>query len=451
VLLISLVAAALAQQAGPTGGLAGALLFTETDNPLDRETGVVGRLGVSILPIFDIEAEVGRMEGDTRDLRIVYWLINPRINTVYHFTPNKRADVFFSLGAGLQYVKVLRDSEGAQPDALDRALYKNPSSDFVMNGGPGLLLHLAGPLHIRTDLRWYGSFGPDSTNEQPDTYQNLEWTLGFDLRHEEPPDKDGDGIKNKYDQCPEDAEDFDDFEDDDGCPELDNDKDGVRDTRDDCPLDPEDRDGFQDADGCPDPDNDGDGLKDRKDQCPDVAEDFDRFEDDDGCPEKDNDEDGIVDKRDQCPNDPETINNFDDKDGCPDDIPVAVKRFTGVIRGITFETNKAVIRMTSEPTLYDALQVLEDYPDVRLEVQGHTDDVGNDEFNLDLSQARAEAVVQWFVDHGVRYGRFRAVGYGETLPISDNQTDAGRAENRRVEFKLIETPAEPEPGEPAEP
>ena len=446
-MLVSLLfAAAYADdQAGPTGGLAGAMILTEDGSPLERSLGVVGRLGVAILPVFDIEASVGRMEGETRDLGIVYWMVNPRIDTLYHFTPNQRVDVFLALGAGLQYVNVSRESEADQPNFQDRALYVNPSTDFVMNGGPGLTLHLAGPLHLRTDLRWYGTFGPDSTRTEADTYTNLEWTLGLDFRGEAPPDKDGDGIKNKFDDCPEDAEDFDDFEDEDGCPEDDNDGDGVRDKRDECPLDPEDRDGFEDNDGCPDKDNDGDGIRDKKDRCPDAPEDEDGWEDDDGCPERDNDQDGIADKRDQCPVDAETRNNFEDKDGCPDEIPVEVKRFTGIIRGITFETNKAVIRTTSQGTLLDALDVLDTYPDVRLEVQGHTDDIGNDQFNLDLSQARAEAVVFWFVDNGVAPARLRAVGYGETVPVADNNSDAGRAENRRVEFALIE--GAPEEGE----
>ncbi|MDP2314370.1 MAG: OmpA family protein [Pseudomonadota bacterium] len=443
-MLLSLVVSTALAQAGPTGGVAGGLLVMEGTNPLGDAPGVVVRLGVSILPVFDIEASIGRMEGDTRDLHIVYWLLDPRLDTLYHFTPNKRVDVFFSIGAGLEYVNVIRDSKADNPDFNDRALYKNPSSDFVMNGGPGLLLHLAGPIHLRTDLRWFGSFGSDSTAARADTYQNLEWTLGFDLRYEEPPDKDKDGIKNKYDDCPEDPEDFDEFEDDDGCPEEDNDKDGVRDARDDCPNDPEDRDDFEDGDGCPEPDNDGDGIRDKKDRCPDVAEDEDGFEDGDGCPERDNDEDGIPDKRDKCPEDPETRNNFEDKDGCPDEIPVEVTRFTGVIRGITFETNKAVIRTTSQGTLLDALDVLEEFPDVRLEVQGHTDDVGNDQLNLELSQARADAVIQWFFDYGVAPDRLRAVGYGETVPLSDNGTDAGRAENRRVEFRLLEDAPEAE-------
>ncbi len=441
-MLLSLLLPAALAQAGPTGGIAGGILLTEEGSPLDRAPGVVARLGVAILPVFDMEVSVGRMEGETRDLRIVYWLVDPRFDTLYHLTPNKRVDLFLAIGAGLEYVKVMRDSEAQNPDFNDRALYVNPSTDFVMNAGPGIILHLAGPVHLRTDLRWFGTFGSDSTAARADTYQNLEWMLGLDFRHEDPPDKDKDGIKNRFDDCPEEAEDFDGFEDEDGCPEDDNDKDGVRDARDECPLDPEDRDGYEDGDGCPEPDNDGDGIRDKKDECPDVPEDDDGFEDGDGCPERDNDQDGIVDKRDKCPDDPETRNNFEDKDGCPDEIPVEVTRFTGVIRGITFETNKAVIRTTSQDTLLDALDVLDDYPDVRLEVQGHTDDVGNDQFNLELSQARADAVIAWFIDHGTAADRLRAVGFGETVPLADNNSDAGRAENRRVEFRLLEGTAE---------
>ncbi len=443
--LLLFITSAWAQQAGPTGGVVGSLLATPEENPLARSLGVGVRLGVAIVPAFDIEAEVGRSEGETRDLNIVYWMVNPRLSMLFHVSPKSRADVFFAIGGGMQYVKVIRDSEANAPDFNDRALYVNPSSDFVVNAGPGLTLHLAGPLHIRSDVRWYGSFGSDATTANEDAWQNLEWTLGLDLRPEERPDRDGDGIKTRFDDCPDDPEDFDKFEDDDGCPDPDNDQDGIRDGRDDCPLDPEDRDGFEDIDGCPDPDNDQDGLRDRKDACPDNPEDFDRFEDDDGCPERDNDGDGIADRRDKCPNDPETINNFEDADGCPDGIPDAVVRFTGVIRGITFETNKAIIRPSSQTTLLDALDVLDRYPDVRLEVQGHTDDVGNDQFNLDLSQARSEAVVSWFAEHGIDADRLRPVGYGETVPIAENSSDAGRAENRRVEFTLIAgTVTEPE-------
>lgn len=462
---------AFAGESSPTGGFAGGVYLTPEPNPLQGGPEVVGRLGVRVVQPFDLEAELGWVDSETKTLQIRYVLLNPRVNALWHFTPDKRADLFIATGAGIQWVNVSRDSEAYDPGINDRALYRNPSTDFVANAGPGLILHLAGPVHLRTDLRWYGSFGSDATEEYPDTFQNLEWNLGFDLRQEDPPDRDGDGILDRDDACRDDPEDHDGFEDEDGCPELDNDADGLVDARDRCPLDAEDRDAFQDDDGCPENDNDEDGLSDRRDECPDDAEDFDRFRDDDGCPDRDNDGDripdskdrcpdeaenvngiqdmdgcpeddsdfdGIPDKKDRCPAEPETANDYQDEDGCPDEIPKAVQKFTGVIRGITFETNKAVIRPSSEPTLEEALGVLQQFPDVRLEVQGHTDDVGAEDFNLDLSQRRAEAVVAWFVSRGVDPARLRAVGFGETRPIAENDTDAGKAENRRVEFRLID-------------
>ncbi|MDP9035146.1 MAG: thrombospondin type 3 repeat-containing protein, partial [Myxococcota bacterium] len=134
-------------------------------------------------------------------------------------------------------------------------------------------------------------------------------------------DRDGDGIKDDVDQCPDDPEDFDGFKDEDGCPDPDNDNDGIPDVDDRCINVPEDHDGDHDDDGCPegkDGDRDGDGILDSKDQCPDEPEDRDGFQDEDGCPDPDNDQDGIPDKLDQCPNDPEDKDGFEDEDGCPD-------------------------------------------------------------------------------------------------------------------------------------
>ena len=131
-------------------------------------------------------------------------------------------------------------------------------------------------------------------------------------------DKDGDGIPDSIDACPNEPEDKDGFQDDDGCPDPDNDGDGIPDVDDACPNEPEDKDGFQDTDGCPEPDNDNDGIPDTVDKCPNEPEDKDGFEDEDGCPDEDNDGDGFPDAVDKCPNDPETVNGFEDDDGCPD-------------------------------------------------------------------------------------------------------------------------------------
>jgi len=215
------------------------------------------------------------------------------------------------------------------------------------------------------------------------------------------------------------------------------DHDGIRGAADKCPMEPEDKDGFEDEDGCPDPDNDHDGILDKDDKCPNDPEDKDGFEDEDGCPDLDNDKDGIPDKDDKCPNDPETFNNYQDQDGCPDEIPEAVKKFTGVIQGINFKTNSAEILKGSHGVLDKAVQVLIDYPDVRLEIGGHTDNVGKAQYNLDLSQRRAESVRTYMVGKGIAADRLTAVGYGMDKPITSNKTAKDKAKNRRTEFTLI--------------
>ncbi len=132
-------------------------------------------------------------------------------------------------------------------------------------------------------------------------------------------DRDGDGIPDDKDGCPDAAEDMDGYEDGDGCPELDNDLDGLPDEADKCPNEPEDVDGFEDNDGCPDPDNDKDGILDKDDHCPDEPETKNGVDDLDGCPDQaDQDGDGVPDDVDQCPTEPEDTDGFEDTDGCPD-------------------------------------------------------------------------------------------------------------------------------------
>jgi OmpA-OmpF porin, OOP family len=131
-------------------------------------------------------------------------------------------------------------------------------------------------------------------------------------------DRDGDGIEDDKDQCPELAEDKDGFEDEDGCPDGDNDDDGVPDKADKCPFVKEDEDGFQDEDGCPDPDNDGDGILDKDDACPNEAGPPNADKKKNGCPIKDPDGDGVAGDKDQCPTIPEDKDGFQDEDGCPD-------------------------------------------------------------------------------------------------------------------------------------
>jgi OOP family OmpA-OmpF porin len=252
-----------------------------------------------------------------------------------------------------------------------------------------------------------------------------------------PGDMDGDGILDDVDDCPKRPEDFDDFEDKDGCPDEDNDNDGLADKIDDCPNDPEDKDGFHDQDGCPDPDNDKDGLADKIDQCPDEPEDMDGYEDDDGCPDCDNDGDGVQecpDAIDKCPDQPAKT-----PDGCPQKYKLVVVTKTKIElkQTVYFATGKAIIKRVSYPLLDEVAQALEDHPGMRVRVEGHTDSRGGDNYNLRLSDDRAKSVRNYLSRRGIDAKRMVAKGYGEKVPIADNRTKAGRAQNRRVEFVII--------------
>jgi outer membrane protein OmpA-like peptidoglycan-associated protein len=255
-------------------------------------------------------------------------------------------------------------------------------------------------------------------------------------------DNDGDGIPDDRDRCPDQAEDFDEFEDEDGCPEEDNDGDGVPDSKDACPLVPEDDDGFDDEDGCPEGDNDGDGIPDDRDECPDEPEDEDEFEDGDGCPDEDNDGDGIPDERDKCRDEKEVFNGVDDEDGCPDEGDALVQVDEGRIRllhKVHFKTNSnQIVGKSSFRTLDVVVGILKNRPETRVRIEGHTDSKGEREHNLKLSRRRAEAVRRYIVDKGVDGDRLEAEGYGPDKPIADNETKAGRAENRRVEFHILD-------------
>lgn len=290
-------------------------------------------------------------------------------------------------------------------------------------------------------------------------------------------DRDGDGYRDDVDQCPAEPEDFDNFADEDGCPDPDNDRDGILDDEDECPLvpedrdgdadydgcpegnegdrdgdgildevdqcpdDPEDRDGFQDEDGCPDPDNDGDGILDPDDLCPNDPEDVDGFQDQDGCPDPDNDNDRILDGDDSCPNDPETYNGFQDEDGCPDRGSVVIEDNSIIIlEKIYFETDSAVIMQRSYPIIDAVAATLNGNPQITsVEVQGHADERGDDDYNIRLTRDRAASVVEAVVQRGVARERLRSAGYGERCPVDPRSNAEAWERNRRVEFKILAT------------
>lgn len=301
-------------------------------------------------------------------------------------------------------------------------------SDNSFTIGVGAKIPLSDTLLARIDLR-DNRMPKQTAADAPDWYEilfGLTWGLGGKRPLPPPPapvDSDGDGLTDDIDKCPVAPANT-----PDGCPIPDTDGDGVLDDVDQCP---------QEAgtlpNGCPDLDPDKDGVPLPADQCPDVV-----GIQPDGCPDPDPDKDGVPVPNDKCPDQPETVNGFEDADGCPDEVPEQVKKFTGVIKGITFDLGKSTIRKTSFPLLDEAAKLLSDYPSLRLEISGHSDSTGNHDKNVALSAARAESVKEYMVAKGIDASRLVTRGAGPDEPIADNKTRVGQAQNRRIEFRILQ-------------
>jgi len=235
-----------------------------------------------------------------------------------------------------------------------------------------------------------------------------------------PADTDGDGIIDSLDKCPTVAG----IAKYDGCPIPDTDKDGINDEQDKCPTVA----GLAKYDGCPIPDTDKDGINDEVDKCPTVAG-VEKYQ---GCPVPDTDNDGVNDDEDRCPNLPGTREN----QGCPAIKEEVVKRINYAASNIYFATGKYTLLSKSNKGLNEVAKILNETPDVKLYIDGHTDDVGSDASNQTLSENRAGAVKKYLVSKGVDESRIISAGHGESEPIADNKTAAGRQKNRRVELKL---------------
>lgn len=241
-----------------------------------------------------------------------------------------------------------------------------------------------------------------------------------------PFDEDGDGVADYLDKCPGTPKNV--IVDKSGCP-VDSDNDGVPDYIDKCPETPA---GIAvDANGCPF-DEDSDGVADYLDKCPETPHNV--AVDENGCP-FDNDKDGVPDYMDKCPYEAGDIEN----NGCPKvEVPESVtKIFKKAMTGIQFETAKATIKKSSYPILDQIVAILELDTTYMLEISGHTDNQGDHDKNVRLSQDRAEAVMNYLINKGIDSTRLSAIGYGPDKPIADNSTKQGRSANRRVEFEIV--------------
>lgn len=257
-------------------------------------------------------------------------------------------------------------------------------------------------------------------------------------------DKDGDGIYDKDDACPEEAG-LPQFK---GCPDTDGD--GIENSKDSCPdvAGPAEFNGCPDTDGdgvadnvdaCPEvaglkafggcPDTDGDGVQDKEDKCKDVK----GPKENGGCPWPDRDGDKVLDKDDKCPDVAGTVAN----NGCPEVTEEAIKRLNDYAKTILFDSGKASFQQQTYPVLQAITAILKEYPTANFSIEGHTDSDGKDATNQKLSEDRAAAVKNYLVENGIAASRLTSAGFGESKPIDTNKTKAGKANNRRVEVKLV--------------
>jgi outer membrane protein OmpA-like peptidoglycan-associated protein len=269
----------------------------------------------------------------------------------------------------------------------------------------------------------------------------MRWSAGVSVKFGGT-DTDGDGIYDKHDKCPT----IPGIVEFDGCPDTDGD--GIQDSEDDCPLvaGPAEHNGCPDTDGdglpdnkdmCPKvagkmklggcPDTDGDGIVDNKDSCPKQAGPRANR----GCPWPDSDGDSVFDKDDECPDTPGTVAN----NGCPEGPSEEdMARITELSKGIQFAFGSATFTEGTPPVIDDIVEIILKYPKSSFSVEGHTDSIGTKGYNQELSERRANAVVDYLSSRNVSSSRLSASGLGETSPIDTNINSAGRANNRRVEI-----------------
>ncbi len=276
-------------------------------------------------------------------------------------------------------------------DSSDPALNFREKSGSV---GMGLLIDLGpgGTVALRSEFRLRKFFSPSGSTNDMVLMVGLQLPFGSPHAEPAPPapsDSDGDGVVDRVDRCP-------------GTP----------------------RGRAVKVNGCEN-DGDGDGVVDGVDLCPGTA--AGAPVDGRGCP-LDSDGDGVADYMDNCPG--TSAGERVDNRGCKLQEEIH-------LRGINFETNSADLTADSSARLDDASATLLRNSDLRVEVAGYTDSSGTAAYNLNLSRRRAQSVMNYLVSHGVDAGMLSARGYGESNPIADNATAAGRAENRRVTLRIL--------------
>lgn len=357
------------------------------------------RLGFFPVDFLGLEAEgvagLGEVEGDAR---ATLWALRGH---VIGQVPRWSVTPFVLAGAGVIGV---RSGAGAVGN----------DSDLAFHLGGGVAVHLTRAITVRLEVRDVISPQQGETGggtNSPEILLGIGWTR-------RPPEKSRPKPRPQPQPVATDTT---------PPPRADADWDGFFDDEDACPTEP-----GEEPDGCPVRDPDGDGIEGEADACPNDA-----GPEPDGCPVADSDGDGIDDAKDACPQEPETFNAFEDADGCPDVMPEDLGSFEGTLEGVNFQIDSARLRSSSKKNLDGVVAVLAKYPKVTVEISGHTDSTGSPDHNIELSKSRAESVKAYLVAHGVDESRVETRGAGPDEPIDTNATAEGRAQNRRIEFRLL--------------
>lgn len=428
--------AAVWNETGNTNALAGdgqmtGWLFGAAEFDLD-DFFVSGHIG----PHFRPENSVGGPNGDLFVGSELRWAFGA-------YLPTREGRV--RVGAELFGTTGLLDSVGPQGqntilEGRNTALEWLGQVRFLFGDEDGVYLNAGGGTRLSTgygapDFRVLVALGSSLALDAPKP-ERKRAPIVPDARDYDP-DTDNDGYPDAVDDCVTLPEDKRGALPNDGCPEnVDRDRDGIPDKDDQCPLKAEDKDGLADEDGCPEVDVDGDGIEDENDRCPEQAGERSADPALHGCPRPDQDNDGILNQDDRCPDQPGPRSDDPAKNGCPS-LTRVVDGEVQLLQAIEFQTGRAVILKESFPILDEVVTLLTARPTLRLGLYGHTDDRGRPAMNLDLSRQRARACLQYLVERGIDEKRLEADGFGHTKPVADNTTDAGRAKNRRVEFKIL--------------
>jgi outer membrane protein OmpA-like peptidoglycan-associated protein len=320
--------------------------------------------------------------------------------------------------------------------------FMGTASAGTLNGGLGLTYWMGKQVGLTYQTAYKHSFDETRT-PNVDVASHSQHFLGLIFKFGGV-DTDGDGIYDREDTCPE-TPGLPQFN---GCPDTD--ADGIVDSADACP----DVFGLAELNGCPD--TDGDGITDKEDACPEAAgtkamkgcpdTDGDGVADKDdkcpkvkgsrengGCPWPDTDGDTVLDKDDKCPEVKGTVGN----NGCPEVSDNAMKQLGDYAKTILFNSGKSTFKQQTLPVLKSIASILKEYPTAKFSIEGHTDSTGTDMLNQKLSEDRANAVKNFLVENGIAADRLSASGFGKSKPIDSNDKESGRANNRRVEVKLM--------------